>query len=153
MHIPELAEALGMNVTLGAWITEDETHNIEEINAGIELANRYSSVQRLVLGNEVLFRDDVPIDLLILYLQTARRAVNVPVSTSEIWTQWYETPELVRHVDFIAAHILPFWEGVSALDATAITLAHANELRTRFPDTPSYFPRLAGRARPSPRGG
>ncbi|RXF64947.1 glycosyltransferase family 2 protein [Pseudomonas syringae] len=136
MHIPELAEALGMNVTLGVWITEDETHNIEEINAGIELANRYSSVQRLVLGNEVLFRDDVPIDLLILYLQTARRAVNVPVSTSEIWTQWYETPELVRHVDFIAAHILPFWESVSALDATAITLAHANELRTRFPDTP-----------------
>ncbi|GGJ20869.1 glycosyltransferase family 2 protein [Pseudomonas avellanae] len=136
MHIPELAEALGMNVTLGVWITEDETHNIEEINAGIELANRYSSVQRLVLGNEVLFRDDVPIDLLIHYLQTARRAVNVPVSTSEIWTQWYETPELVRHVDFIAAHILPFWEGVSALDASVIVLAHANELRARFPDKP-----------------
>lgn len=136
MHIPELADALGMNVTLGVWITGDETHNIEEINAGIELANRYSSVQRLVLGNEVLFRDDVPIDLLIHYLQTARRAVNVPVSTSEIWTQWYETPELVRHVDFIAAHILPFWEGVSALDASAIVLAHANELSARFPDKP-----------------
>ncbi|KPW54863.1 glycosyltransferase family 2 protein [Pseudomonas syringae group genomosp. 3] len=136
MHIPELADALGMNVTLGVWITGDETHNIEEINAGIELANRYSSVQRLVLGNEVLFRDDVPIDLLIHYLQTARRAVNVPVSTSEIWTQWYETPELVRHVDFIAAHILPFWEGVSALDASAIVLAHANELSARFPEKP-----------------
>lgn len=136
MHIPELAEALGMNVTLGVWITGDETHNIEEINAGIELANRYSSVQRLVLGNEVLFRDDVPIDLLIHYLQTARRAVNVPVSTSEIWAQWYETPELARHVDFIAAHILPFWEGVSALDASAIVLAHANELSARFPDKP-----------------
>ncbi|KPW90526.1 Glycosyl transferase, family 2, partial [Pseudomonas savastanoi] len=136
MHIPELAEALGMNVTLGVWITEDETHNSQEIKAGIELANRYSSVQRLVLGNEVLFRDDVPVDLLIHYLQTARRAVYVPVSTSEIWTQWYETPELVRHVDFIAAHILPFWEGASALDASAIVLAHANELSARFPDKP-----------------
>ncbi|MDU8498299.1 glycosyltransferase [Pseudomonas syringae] len=136
MHIPELAEALGMNVTLGVWITEDETHNIQEIRTGIELANRYSSVQRLVMGNEVLFRDDVPVDRLIHYLQTARRAVNIPVSTSEIWTQWYETPELVRHVDFIAAHILPFWEGASALEASAIVLAHANELSARFPDKP-----------------
>ncbi|RMU90371.1 Glycosyl transferase protein [Pseudomonas coronafaciens pv. coronafaciens] len=135
-HIPELTEELGMNVTLGVWITEDNEHNIQEMNAGIELANRYTSVQRLILGNEVLLRDDIPVGLLIEYLQTARRAVNVPVSTSEIWTQWYETPELVMQVDFIAAHILPFWEGASALEASAIVLAHANELRARFPDKP-----------------
>ncbi|MBM0139268.1 glycosyltransferase [Pseudomonas cannabina pv. alisalensis] len=136
MHIPELAAELDMTVTLGVWITEDEKHNARELLNGVELTNRFSSVRRLIIGNEVLLRDDIPVDLLVHYMQTARRAVNVPVSTSEIWMQWYETPELAEHADFIAAHILPFWEGAGAIDASPMVLARANELRTRFPDKP-----------------
>jgi hypothetical protein len=33
------------------------------------------------------------------------------VTTGEIWQAWIEHPELASAVDFIAAHVLPYWEG------------------------------------------
>ena len=38
----------------------------------------------------------------------------VPVTTGEIWTVWIDHPELASAVDFIAAHILPYWDGIPA---------------------------------------
>ena len=36
----------------------------------------------------------------------------MPVTTGEIWSVWRDHPELVSAVDFIAVHILPYWEGM-----------------------------------------
>ncbi|WP_057458488.1 glycosyltransferase family 2 protein [Pseudomonas syringae] len=134
--IPEIAEALGMSVTLGVWITWDEKHNDRDLLTGVDLANRFSSVQRLLIGHEALLRNDVNADQLIAYMNTARRYVDVPVSTSEGWKQWHETPELAEHADFIAAHILPFKEAVPVTEASALVLARADELKLMFPDKP-----------------
>ncbi|WP_046270742.1 glycosyltransferase [Pseudomonas syringae] len=134
--IPEIAEALGMSVTLGVWITWDEKHNDRDLLTGVDLANRFSSVQRLLIGHEALLRNDVTVDQLIAYMNTARRYVDVPVSTSEGWKQWHETPELAEHADFIAAHILPFKEAVPVTEASARVLARADELKLMFPDKP-----------------
>ena len=38
-----------------------------------------------------------------------KRSSPVPVSTGEIWAAWIEHPELASAVDFIAAHVLPYW--------------------------------------------
>ena len=46
-------------------------------------------------------------------IQRVKRATTVPVSTGEIWNVWLEHPELVSAVDYIAAHVLPYWEGIS----------------------------------------
>ncbi|MDF5833852.1 glycosyltransferase [Pseudomonas syringae] len=134
--IPEIAEALGMSVTLGVWITWDEKHNDRDLLTGVDLANRFSGVQRLLIGHEALLRNDVTVDQLIAYMNTARRYVDVPVSTSEGWQQWHETPELAEHADFIAAHILPFKEAVPVTEASALVLARADELKLMFPDKP-----------------
>lgn len=134
--IPEIAEELGMSVTLGVWINQDVKHNNQELMAGIDLTRRFSSVCRLIIGNEVLYRNDASVDQLIDYLRTARGDVTVPVSTSEIWHIWCETPELAEQTDFIAAHVLPFWEGISATDASAAVIARASELKHMFPDKP-----------------
>jgi cellulose synthase/poly-beta-1,6-N-acetylglucosamine synthase-like glycosyltransferase/exo-beta-1,3-glucanase (GH17 family) len=48
---------------------------------------------------------------------------NAPVTTGEIWNIWLEHPQLASSVDFIGAHILPYWERFSdkqAVDQASI---------------------------------
>ncbi|MBS0529746.1 MAG: glycosyltransferase, partial [Proteobacteria bacterium] len=60
-------------------------------------------------------------------------SVNVPVTTGEIWNIWLEHPELASSVDFIAAHILPYWEGFSSKQAVDQALIIYQKLRDAFP--------------------
>lgn len=131
--IPRLAEEAGLQVTLGIWIGNDMARNEREIATGIELANRYRSVVRVIVGNEALFREEVTSEQLARYLDRVRAAVKVPVTTSEQWHIWNHHPELAAHVDLIAAHILPYWEFVKMEDAGSFVLARARELRQQFP--------------------
>ncbi|RMO71659.1 Glycosyl transferase protein [Pseudomonas syringae pv. primulae] len=133
-YIPEIAEELGMSVTLGVWISPDEVRNTQELNTAIEITNRCTNVQRLIVGNEVLYRGDISPDQLIEHIETARRHINVPVGTSETWMQWLEAPELAEHSDFIAAHILPFWERSTAATAASTVIAQAQQLQRQYPD-------------------
>jgi cellulose synthase/poly-beta-1,6-N-acetylglucosamine synthase-like glycosyltransferase len=57
----------------------------------------------------------------------------VPVTTGEIWTVWIDHPELASAVDFIAAHILPYWEGAPASQAVDRTIAAYDKLRRAHP--------------------
>jgi len=131
--IPRLAEEAGLQVTLGIWIGNDMARNEREIATGIDLANRYRSVVRVIVGNEALFREEVTSEQLAAYLDQVRAAVKVPVTTSEQWHIWNHHPELAAHVDLIAAHILPYWEFVKMEDAGSFVLARARELRQQFP--------------------
>ena len=62
-----------------------------------------------------------------------KRQANVPVTTGEIWNIWREYPELASSVDFIAAHILPYWEGFSEKQAVDQAMIIHEKLRTAFP--------------------
>ena len=63
--VPEEAARQGLSVTLGAWIDGDEERTKLERESAIDLANRYDNVERIIMGNEALFREDVSIDTLI----------------------------------------------------------------------------------------
>ncbi|WP_241088132.1 glycosyltransferase family 2 protein [Pseudomonas viridiflava] len=134
--IPEVAQTLGMTVTLGAWISQDEKHNDAELNTAIELVRRYTNIDRLLIGNEALYREDTTLARLVDYMTLARRQVSVPVSTSEAWSTWVYIPELARQSDFIAAHVLPFWQTITAEYATSEVMARAEQLHQLFPDKP-----------------
>ena len=41
-----------------------------------------------------------------------KREVRVPVTTAEVWDVWLDHPELASAVDYLAVHILPYWEGM-----------------------------------------
>jgi cellulose synthase/poly-beta-1,6-N-acetylglucosamine synthase-like glycosyltransferase/exo-beta-1,3-glucanase (GH17 family) len=70
---------------------------------------------------------------LMKVIQRVKGAVNVPVTTGEIWNIWLEHPELASSVDFIAAHILPYWEGFSDKQAVDQALIIYQKLRDAFP--------------------
>ncbi|MEE4915544.1 glycosyltransferase family 2 protein [Pseudomonas viridiflava] len=134
--IPEVAQALDMTVTLGAWISQDEKSNEAELAVAIDLTNGHANVDRLLVGSEVLYRGDVLFAQLLDYMKRARSQTNVPIATSEVWSQWIDTPELAQHSDFIAAHVLPFWERIPVHEAIFEVMARADQLRRMFPDKP-----------------
>ncbi|QKZ06341.1 glycosyltransferase [Pseudomonas eucalypticola] len=131
--IAEIAVSLGITVTLGIWIGEDLEQNEAELAAGIALANSTLSVVRVIVGNESLFKRLISPEQMIHYLDRVRQAVQVPVTTAEPWHLWSVYPELIEHVDLIAAHVLPYWEFIEARDACPIILARAAQLQALYP--------------------
>ena len=135
-HVPQLAERHGINVTVGAWIENHNDTNETELDTAIELARTHINVVRVIIGNEVVLRGDIPIEQLEKYLDKARDAIGQPVSTAEPWHVWLAHPELAEHVDFIGVHLLPYWEGVSVDTAVAYSFAQFRRLQKAFPGKP-----------------
>ncbi len=137
-EIPKLAKRHGINVALGAWIDADDVRNEQEINKLIEVANSNSNVVRVFIGNEVILRADpkIPLAKLIGYIDRVRKAVKVPVSTAEPPYIWAAHPELVSHVDYIAVHLLPYWENQPIDLAVAHSIQQYEDVKILYPDTP-----------------
>ncbi len=131
--VPQIAAEFGLKVTVGIWIDKNEDRNEREIRAGLELARRYSNVNAIVVGNETTLRAEKSVDELIKLIQRVKRSSPVPVTTGEIWTAWIDHPELASHVDFIAAHILPYWEGFTVARAVDQTIIAYDKLRQAHP--------------------
>ena len=134
--VPAIAAELGLKVTLGIWIDKNERRNEREIQSAIALARRYSNINAIVVGNETMLRADKTVDELIEIIQRVKRQSPVPVTTGETWTSgWHRrssgrgaraaeaATKLASAVDFIAAHILPYWDGMPADQAVEQTIA------------------------------
>ena len=111
-EVPALAKRHGIRVTLGAWLDTDRVRNEREIEEAIRLAREHRNVVRVMVGNEVLLRGDLSRADLFAHLDHVRKATRQPVSTAEPWHVWVLYPELAEHVDYIAVHMLPYWEGI-----------------------------------------
>jgi exo-beta-1,3-glucanase (GH17 family)/cellulose synthase/poly-beta-1,6-N-acetylglucosamine synthase-like glycosyltransferase len=134
--VPELADRHGLNVALGAWLDSHLDKNEEQLKTLIDLASSHQNVVRVVVGNEVLYRGDLPIAELEKYLDRARAAIGQPVGTAETWHTWLAYPELAQHVDYIGVHLLPYWEGVPVDAAVDYSFAQFKRLQQTFPHKP-----------------
>ena len=131
--VPGIAQEFGLRVTVGAWIDKNKDRNDREIASVIDLAKRHSNVNGIIVGNETIYRADQTVPELIKKIQQVKRSTNVPVTTGEIWNVWIEHPELVSQVDYIAAHILPYWEGFSAKQTVDQAILIYDKLRAAYP--------------------
>ena len=113
-NMPKVAEWAGqhgLTVLQGAWLNSLLDRNENEIAALIKSANEHPDVvKRVIVGNEVLLRGDLPADKLIGYIRRVKQAVKQPVSYADVWSMYLKYPELIKEVDFITIHILPYWE-------------------------------------------
>ena len=152
-EIPAIASRHDIKVTVGAWLDTDRARNEREVERAIQLANRHRNVVRLVIGNEVVLRGDLPVADLAAHLDRVRAATRQPVSTAEPWHMWVRHPELAEHVDFIAVHMLPYWEGVEVEAAVAYVIDKMQRLEKQFPGKPIVIGEVgwpsAGRTRDS----
>lgn len=109
--IPELAKKHNVTLLQGAWLNALKDKNKIEIAELIRSANAHPDVvKRVIVGNEVLLRGDLPADQLIEYIREVKRSVKQPVSYADVWSMYMKYPELIKEVDFITIHILPYWE-------------------------------------------
>ena len=133
--VPRLARPLGLNVVVGVWISGDLERNRLEIETLGEIRSEFGrAVKGVVVGNEALLREELTPREMIPYLEEIRRIVApIPVTVAETWNIWHRYPELAEHVDFVTAHILPYWEGVPAHRATDYVFERYDELRRMFP--------------------
>jgi exo-beta-1,3-glucanase (GH17 family)/cellulose synthase/poly-beta-1,6-N-acetylglucosamine synthase-like glycosyltransferase len=131
--VPGAAAEQGLKVTVGAWLDKDTERNEREVRSAIDLARKYNNVNGIVVGNEAVFRGEMKVDDLIKIIQRVKRSSPVPVTTGEIWSVWRDHPELVSAVDYIAVHILPYWEGVSEKAAVDAAIGAHDLLRRMYP--------------------
>ena len=134
--VPELARRHGIKVALGAWIDARAPHNAAQVEQAIRLARQNPNVIRVIVGNEVVLRNDIPLSELTAYLDQVRNAVRQPVSTAEPWHVWMRHPELASHVDYLAVHMLPYWEGVSSEASVGYIDDKVALLKKTFPGKP-----------------
>jgi exo-beta-1,3-glucanase (GH17 family)/cellulose synthase/poly-beta-1,6-N-acetylglucosamine synthase-like glycosyltransferase len=131
--VPGIATEFDLRVTVGAWIDKNEKRNERELRAALDLAKKNRNINAIVVGNETVYRGEKTVEELIRTIQRVKRESPVPVTTGEIWHIWIEHPELASAVDFIAAHILPYWEGFSERQAVDQAVLIYDKLRRTFP--------------------
>jgi exo-beta-1,3-glucanase (GH17 family)/cellulose synthase/poly-beta-1,6-N-acetylglucosamine synthase-like glycosyltransferase len=131
--VPEIARQFGLKVSVGAWIDKNAERNEREIRAVIDLARRHRNIDSVVVGNETIYRGDQTVDELIRKIQRVKRETSAKVTTGEIWHAWIDNPKLASAVDYIAAHVLPYWEGISEREAVDQAIRVYNQLRQAYP--------------------
>ena len=136
-EIPRLAAAHGLNVVLGAWISNDPAANEEQINKLIKVyREHHRNIVRVIVGNETLFRTEQSVDEMIAHLRRVKQSVWAPVSLAEPPHIWEKYPQLAEHVDFITIHLLPYWENIPVDQAVEYCVNRYNQIRELFPDKP-----------------
>ena len=133
--VPRLARAEGLKTSVGVWISADLDRNEREVRWLAELLpEARGAIQAVIVGNETLLRGELEADELAAWVDQVRRIVApIPVTVAETWDNWLKNPELAEHVDFVTAHVLPYWEGVPAGRAPDYVFERFDELRETFP--------------------
>jgi exo-beta-1,3-glucanase (GH17 family)/cellulose synthase/poly-beta-1,6-N-acetylglucosamine synthase-like glycosyltransferase len=134
--IPGIAAKHHISVALGIQLGKDLDENELEMRTGIALAREYRNVTRVLVGNEVLLRGDMAVPELAEQLDRARAAIRQPVGYADTWATWLRNPEIARHVDFIAVHLFPYWEGVDVESAVEFCFRELKAVQLAYPRKP-----------------
>ena len=135
-QIPKLALEAGIEVHMGAWIGKEDAANLSQVNALIALAKSgNASLKGLIVGNEVLLRQDVTKARLIEYIKMVKNAgTGIPVTTADIYQRITDnSADLAPVVDYVLCHVHPFWENVSAENGAAHVLKGWKQVSAKYP--------------------
>jgi exo-beta-1,3-glucanase (GH17 family) len=116
-------DQLGLNGTikvwLGVWIDTNTTTSTRQLQQMYNIFDTYgtSSFVGVIIGNEVLFRQDMTATELGTLLSDVRtnltaKGIDLPVATSDLGDDW--TAELASQSDYLMANIHPFFSGNAA---------------------------------------
>lgn len=113
-QLPPLAKKYNMSVIASAYLDAriENNRNVEEVMGAVEMARKNKNVTHVILGNETQLTGAIPREELMGYLHWARKRLKTPVSTAEPWDYWLLHTDLADQVDFIAIHVLPYWNEV-----------------------------------------
>lgn len=111
--VPAIAKSFGLKTMVGAWLGDDHATNERELASLIALA-KAGHVDLAAIGNEVLLREDLDEDALLVAIARFKAAVpEVKVGTVDAYYLFCEHPRLVEACDALLINCYPFWEECS----------------------------------------
>jgi exo-beta-1,3-glucanase (GH17 family) len=109
-EVPRIAHQKGLKTFVGAWIDNDLENNELELSNAIRIAKE-GHVDMLAIGNEVLLRKDLEVEVLINYIKRVKRELpHVLVGYVDAYYMFINYPEIVDECDVLFANCYPFWE-------------------------------------------
>ena len=155
-EIPHLAAKYGLSVTLGAWLTNEREQNLLELNRLIDVVNNSDNIERIIVGNETLLRQELTGEDLVAYINYVRQGINrkIPISTADSWDFWLKEKRLGESVDFLGAHFLPYWKGQPVEYANTDIFASYDKLKSEpeYKDKPILMAEVGWPSRGRERG-
>ena len=82
--VPRLAAKYGVSVLAGAWLDRRTENSELELQALIDSARQNKNIDRVIVGNETLLRQDLSPNELIEFLDRARAALKQPVDRKSV---------------------------------------------------------------------
>lgn len=133
-YVPEAAQKIGLKVYLGAWVGWTNADNEAEIALAVKRANEYpNTIKALIIGNEVLLRQEQTPATLQRYLGYAKSHTKTPITYADVWEFWNKNKEMEPYVDFVTVHILPYWENDPVAVENAVQ--HASNIMAQLGTT------------------
>ncbi|KUJ09499.1 glycoside hydrolase [Mollisia scopiformis] len=123
-------DQLGLNGTvkvwMGVWLDTNTTTNTRQIAQMYDIFKKYGSASfvGVIVGNEVLFRQDMTVTQLGDVITGVKSnltsmGISLPVASSDLGDNW--TAKFADQVDYLMANIHPFFAGVTAEEAAGWT--------------------------------
>lgn len=105
-----IADEVGLKIFLGLWIGENHERTDREIRAAQELVRKHrGAIQALIVGNEVLLRQEMTRDSLASVIKHVKELTGMPVTYADSFGPWLYHAPLADVIDFVTVHILPYW--------------------------------------------
>ncbi|KAI0844278.1 glycoside hydrolase family 17 protein [Daldinia vernicosa] len=115
-----------IKIWLGVWQDGNATTNERQLSKMWNILDKYGAdpFKGLIIGNEILFREQMTASELSKLLDSVRTNLtkhdwNLPVATSDLGDNW--DSQLASMSDYIMGNIHPFFAGVNAKDAASWT--------------------------------
>lgn len=110
----QIAHEMGFKVVASAWLGKNLTANEGEITNIINIANTCKP-EIVVVGSEVLLRNDLTEAQLLSYISRVKSAIpaEIPVTTADIHSVLWDHPVVMEAVDIVFANFYPYWEGIN----------------------------------------
>jgi exo-beta-1,3-glucanase (GH17 family) len=134
-QIPALAQEHGMTTWMGGWISRDKTRNDREIERLIASATQ-PGVEAVIVGNEVLYRNDQSTADLVAYMRRVRQAVprHIPVAYADAGDLLVKRAPLLKgEIDIALANVHPYWGKVPVDQAAQSLLRTYQDLLAAYP--------------------
>jgi len=137
----QASQDLCMKIYLGMWIDRPDTFEAE-MNAlkNIMENNVLSNIEAIIVGSEVLYRNDTDENTLANYIAEVKRYVKptgIPVGTSDVY---YKLPPVViEQVDIVMMNAFPYWEGVTVDQGAKALMDHYDYVVSIAQGKPVYI--------------
>ena len=122
LHAIDRLQLTDMKIWLGVWLGPNITTNDRQLEQMYEIIDQYTTknIKGFVIGNEVLFRKDLPLAQLSAAMSGVKanltaKGINLPIATSDLGSDW--SGPLVDVTDVVMANVHPFFGGVAVAQA------------------------------------